>query len=135
MILLLCRQQEFKALSKSTIHTVMIESNYDYVRSRGKLTGISAKSWRYSVATFFRRKKPENRTQISEPRQTGCEELDAELRELGADKILAQIVEDRRSSGNPLFFSIYFPLLFPLLPVLEGCNIWCIWLMVTLLAK
>ncbi|KAI5783887.1 hypothetical protein DFH27DRAFT_596467 [Peziza echinospora] len=92
-------QQEFKALSKSTIHTVMIESNYDYVRSRAKLTGISAKSWRYSVATFFRRKKPEYRTQTSEPRQTGCEELDAELRELGADKILAQIAEDRKISA------------------------------------
>jgi len=91
------RQNEFKGLSKSTILAVMMENNYDYRKSRATLTGIAAKSWRFSVSTFFRRKKPEAVNVVFEQRATGCEELDAELRELGMDQIEAQIAEDRKS--------------------------------------
>lgn len=74
-----------------------MENNHDYRKSRATLTGIAAKSWRFSVSAFFRRKKPEVVNTVSEQRATGCEELDAELRELGMDKIEAQIAEDRIS--------------------------------------
>ena len=74
-----------------------MENNHDYRKSRATLSGIAAKSWRFSVTALFRRKKPEVVNAISEQRATGCEELDAELRELGIDKIEAQIAEDRKS--------------------------------------
>lgn len=92
-------QNEFKGLSKSTIQAVMMENNHDYRKSRATLTGIAAKSWRFSVSAFFRRKKQEVVSAVSEQRATGCEELDAELRELGMDKIEAQIAEDRKISA------------------------------------
>ncbi|KAF8464042.1 hypothetical protein BDZ91DRAFT_730620 [Kalaharituber pfeilii] len=104
---LLC--SEFKGLSESTIQAVMVENNHDYCRSRTTLAeiaakswrysvSVAAKSWRYSVSAFFRRKRSEP-TNISELMATGCEELDAELRELRKDKIQAQIDEDRKMSA------------------------------------
>ncbi|RPB24619.1 hypothetical protein L211DRAFT_178951 [Terfezia boudieri ATCC MYA-4762] len=92
-------QNEFKGLSKSTIQAVMMETNHDYRKSRATLTRIAAKSWRFSVSAFFRRKKAEAVNVVCEQHATGCEELDAELRELGMDKIEAQIAEDRKISA------------------------------------
>lgn len=89
-----CRNTEFKGLSKSTIHAVMVENNHDYRKSKATLSEISSKSWRFSVSAFFRRKKPEPANSIPDARTIGCEELDGELRELTRDQIEAQIAED-----------------------------------------
>lgn len=93
------RNLEFKGLSKSTIPAVMAENNHDYRKSRATLAEIASKSWRFSVSSFFRRKKSDTTTFSPELRVTGCEELDAELRELGKDRIEAQITEDRKSNN------------------------------------
>lgn len=74
----------------------MIENNHDYLRSRATLAEIASKSWRFSISTLFRRKRLEIANSIPEARSTGCEELDAELRALGKDRIEAQIAEDQK---------------------------------------
>ncbi|KAK8176118.1 hypothetical protein IWX90DRAFT_511672 [Phyllosticta citrichinensis] len=48
---------EFKGLSHSTIKAVLAESNYSYSRARPALLAVSSKSWRFSVTSFFTRRK------------------------------------------------------------------------------
>lgn len=49
--------QEFKGLSKSTINAVLAESNYSYLEARQTLVVLSSKSWRFTLSTFFFRRK------------------------------------------------------------------------------
>jgi hypothetical protein len=50
--------QEFRGLSKSTIHAVLAESNYSYLDARRTLVTLSSKSWRFTISTMFFRRKP-----------------------------------------------------------------------------
>ncbi|KAB2580560.1 Ring finger protein [Lasiodiplodia theobromae] len=50
--------QEFKGLSHSTIRAVLAECNYSYTHARPTLLGLVSKSWRFSVTSFFTRRKP-----------------------------------------------------------------------------
>lgn len=49
--------QEFKGLSHSTIKAVLAETNHFYLDARRCLAGIAAKSWRYSLTSWFAGKK------------------------------------------------------------------------------
>lgn len=50
---------EFKGLSRSTIKAVLAEHNYHYTPARTALIAIVSKSWRFSFANmFYRRKTP-----------------------------------------------------------------------------
>lgn len=48
--------QEFKGLSRSAIVAVLAEQNYSYLEARDTLVEISSKSWRFAMASFFRKK-------------------------------------------------------------------------------
>ncbi|KFH47111.1 E3 ubiquitin-protein ligase-like protein [Hapsidospora chrysogenum ATCC 11550] len=50
--------QEFKGLSKSTINAVLAESNYSYLEARQTLVDLSSKSWRFTISSFFLRRRP-----------------------------------------------------------------------------
>jgi hypothetical protein len=50
--------QEFKGLSHSTIRAVLAEYNYSYTHARPTLLVLVSKSWRYSITSFFARRKP-----------------------------------------------------------------------------
>ena len=50
---------EFKALSKSAIDAVLAEVNNSYSRARPILQGLAAKSWRYAISNFFK-KRPQD---------------------------------------------------------------------------
>ncbi|KKY21999.1 putative ring finger protein [Diplodia seriata] len=50
--------QEFKGLSHSTIRAVLAECNYSYTQARPTLLALVTKSWRFSVTSFFTRRKP-----------------------------------------------------------------------------
>ncbi|KAJ2901972.1 hypothetical protein MKZ38_001162 [Zalerion maritima] len=60
--------QEFKGLSRSTIHAVLAENNYDYLSSRRELVRLSQKSWRFTISTLFLRR----RTPAEEAKDTGA---------------------------------------------------------------
>ncbi|KAF2489342.1 hypothetical protein BU16DRAFT_575694 [Lophium mytilinum] len=50
--------QEFKGLSHSTIRAVLAEYNYSYTQARPTLFALVSRSWRYSITSFFMRRKP-----------------------------------------------------------------------------
>lgn len=50
--------QEFRGLSRSTIHAVLAEHNYAYLEARKTLVELSSRSWRFTLSTFFSRRKP-----------------------------------------------------------------------------
>ncbi|KAI9756658.1 MAG: ergosterol biosynthesis protein [Chaenotheca gracillima] len=49
--------QEFRGLSRSTIDGVLAEHNHSYTLARPTLLILSSKSWRFSISSFFQRKK------------------------------------------------------------------------------
>lgn len=49
---------EFRGLPRSTIHAVLAEHNYAYLEARKTLVELSSKSWRFTISTFFSRRKP-----------------------------------------------------------------------------
>src|SRR5579862_6062047 len=49
--------QEFRGLSRSTINAVLAEHNYSYTLARPTLLTLSSKSWRFSLSSFFLRRK------------------------------------------------------------------------------
>jgi hypothetical protein len=49
--------QEFRGLSHSSIDAVLAENNYSYTLSRPTLIEVSSKSWRFSISSFFLRRK------------------------------------------------------------------------------
>lgn len=48
---------EFKGLSRSSITAVLAEQNYSYLDARKTLVEVSSKSWRFTMANLFSRKK------------------------------------------------------------------------------
>lgn len=50
--------KEFSGLSHSTIKAVLAEYNWSYTQARPTLLGLSSKSWRASIISFFSRRKP-----------------------------------------------------------------------------
>ncbi|KAH6632740.1 hypothetical protein F5144DRAFT_491676 [Chaetomium tenue] len=88
--------REFKGLSRSAINAVLAENNYSYLDARQTLVDLSSKSWRFTISSLFRRRKPVSTTDaenhplvIWKPtgqgsttptlRSTGNAELDREL--------------------------------------------------------
>ncbi|KAH0544319.1 hypothetical protein FGG08_001582 [Glutinoglossum americanum] len=60
--------QEFRGLSRSTINAVLAEHNYSYTLARPTLLTLSSKSWRFSLSSFFlRRKAPLSLTPNNHP--------------------------------------------------------------------
>ncbi len=49
---------DFKGLSRSSINAVLAEHNHSYTLARPTLLVLSSKSWRYSLSSFFLRRKP-----------------------------------------------------------------------------
>ncbi|KAH0563035.1 hypothetical protein GP486_002393, partial [Trichoglossum hirsutum] len=49
--------QEFRGLSRSTISAVLAEQNYSYTLARPTLLTLSSKSWRFSLSSFFLRRR------------------------------------------------------------------------------
>lgn len=49
---------EFKGLPRSTINAVLAERNHSYTLARPTLVDLSSKSWRFSISSFFSRRKP-----------------------------------------------------------------------------
>ncbi|RPA87507.1 hypothetical protein BJ508DRAFT_410273 [Ascobolus immersus RN42] len=88
---------EFKGLPKSSIQAVLAENNYDYRRSKATLQTVASRSWRFSISTFFRRRKPDPIASVTAP-NTGCAELDSEIVELLQPIREQQIAEDNRLS-------------------------------------
>jgi hypothetical protein len=86
---------EFKGLPKSSIQAVLAENNYDYRRSKETLQTVASRSWRFSISTFFRRRKPDPVASVTAP-NTGCAELDSEIVELLQPIREKQIAEDNR---------------------------------------
>ncbi|EAQ87217.1 hypothetical protein CHGG_03836 [Chaetomium globosum CBS 148.51] len=87
---------EFKGLSRSAINAVLAENNYSYLDARQTLVDLSSKSWRFTISSLFRRRKPVSTTDaknhplviwkptgqgstIPTLRSTGNAELDQEL--------------------------------------------------------
>lgn len=87
---------EFKGLSRSAINAVLAENNYSYLDARQTLVDLSSKSWRFTISSLFRRRKPVSTTEaenhplviwkstdqgstIPTLKSTGNAELDQEL--------------------------------------------------------
>ncbi|KAI9745386.1 MAG: hypothetical protein M1818_000920 [Claussenomyces sp. TS43310] len=86
---------EFKGLSHSTIKAVLAEHNYSYTLSRPTLVALNAKTWRFSIASIFSRRRAPTSREIEHPlvvwrstgrgsivptlKATGNVELDKEL--------------------------------------------------------
>ncbi|KAF1813212.1 hypothetical protein P152DRAFT_457574 [Eremomyces bilateralis CBS 781.70] len=87
---------EFKGLSRSTIRAILAENNYSYGASRPVLLALVSKSWRFSLTSFFFRRRipttdptshpavywrPNRKTGKNEPhlRYTPSAELNIEL--------------------------------------------------------
>lgn len=51
-------KHEFRGLSRSTIHAVLAESNYNYLDARETLVDLSSKSWRFTLSSLFSLRKP-----------------------------------------------------------------------------
>ncbi|KAI9865196.1 MAG: hypothetical protein M1813_002516 [Trichoglossum hirsutum] len=49
--------QEFRGLSRSTISAVLAEQNFSYTLARATLLSLSSKSWRFSLSSFFLRRR------------------------------------------------------------------------------
>lgn len=54
---------EFKGLSRSAINAVLAENNYSYLDARQTLVDLSSKSWRFTISSLFRRRKPVSTTE------------------------------------------------------------------------
>ncbi len=89
---------EFRGLSGSTVDAVLAEHNHSYTFARPTLVDIAAKSWRFSISTFFLRRKRSTDVGLEKHpmvlwqrgdggdtvpvlKETGCKELDDELYE------------------------------------------------------
>ncbi|MCJ1387335.1 hypothetical protein MMC18_000177 [Xylographa bjoerkii] len=109
--------QEFKALSRSTVHGVLAEQNYSYTSSRPILLGLASKSWRSSFSTFLLKwRKPGHEvsdkhfmlvwTKTSEAgsvpipnlRDSGDKELDSELHRT----VLQPVLEKRHQAQEAI---------------------------------
>ncbi|KAH6855676.1 hypothetical protein B0I37DRAFT_365455 [Chaetomium sp. MPI-CAGE-AT-0009] len=54
---------EFRGLSRSAINAVLAENNYSYLDARQTLVDLSSKSWRFTISSLFRRRKPVSTTE------------------------------------------------------------------------
>ncbi|KAI9714673.1 MAG: hypothetical protein M1812_006338 [Candelaria pacifica] len=109
---------EFKGLSRSSINAVLAEHNHSYTLARPTLLVLSSKSWRFSLSSFFLRRKSSGLGETRHPllvwqasetqgeiliptlRDTGNQELDKELLDTIVAPLLRkgreqQVAEDR----------------------------------------
>ncbi|KAI9751314.1 MAG: hypothetical protein M1815_001192 [Lichina confinis] len=111
--------QEFRGLPGSTIDAVLAENNYYYTTARLALRRISARSWWFSVSSFFlRRKRPQSDAADEHPlvlwlprqgggnsepvptvKHTGSVELNREILESVVQPLRAGIVQ-RQVEGD-----------------------------------
>ncbi|PIA93015.1 E3 ubiquitin-protein ligase [Cercospora beticola] len=106
--------QEFKTLSKSTVRGVLAEQNFSYTLARPVLQQVAAKSWRFSLTSFWTRRATDDATEVrnhpfivwqslgdseASPapavRRTGSSQLDHELHELFVAPILKKQEQER----------------------------------------
>jgi hypothetical protein len=102
--------KEFNSLNKSTIDAVLAEVNFSYARARPILRDLSRRTWRATINSIlpsFRRKKVREEHPLIlwhrrvdgelSPglKETGCNELDAELHEMMVAPLLRQKREDQ----------------------------------------
>ncbi|KAI6244722.1 hypothetical protein HI914_07051 [Erysiphe necator] len=104
--------QEFKGLSRSTINEILADYNYSYTHARPTLLALSSKTWRFSLSTLFKRRKPISSSDISchpllvwQPigqeslnptlKKSGCAELDQELLESLFDPFKKQVIAEQ----------------------------------------
>lgn len=104
--------KEFNGLNKSTIDAVLAEGNFSYARARPTLRDLSRRTWRATfnnILPSFRRKKDreENPLMVWHRRadgelvpslkETGCDELDAELHNMILSPLLRQKREEQQN--------------------------------------
>lgn len=109
---------EFKGLSHSTIRGVLAEYNYSYTLARPTLVALVSKSWRYSITSFFMRRKqpasdenphlrwhqPDDRNAPPVPRLISTKnwELDRELHDTLIAPIVTQLLVKQVQSDREL---------------------------------
>ena len=99
-------KEEFQGISRTAIDGVLVEQNFSYTNSRPILTSLAAKSWRFSLKSLMRWKKPspeqhfmlvrskptaEESTMPPQLKKTGSVALDKEL----YDTILKPLIDAR----------------------------------------
>lgn len=99
---LLC--QEFRSISRSAVDAVLAEVNFSYTRARPTLKHLSRKTWRVALGSLLSFKKGKEKDEppllvwqrqpngevIPHLKQTGCEDLDAELHEAFLAPLIAK---------------------------------------------
>ena len=89
---------EFRGLGKSAIDAVLAEVNNSYGRARPILQGLAAKSWRFAITNFFKKRPQDDlptclfvgrRVDLIDPTlvASGSIELDVELQKLLIDPL------------------------------------------------
>lgn len=104
---------EFKSLSKSTVDAVLAEENFSYTRARPKLKDLSRKTWRATLnnLNIFRKRKetddPPSFLIVQDPttdlpslKDTNCDELNTELRDLYISPTLEKRRQDQKASDQ-----------------------------------
>ncbi|KAL9624391.1 MAG: hypothetical protein Q9160_001353 [Pyrenula sp. 1 TL-2023] len=104
---------EFKSLSRSTIEAVLAEENFAYSRVRPKLKDLSKKTWRATLnnLNIFRKRKEKDdppssliaqttTTDLPVLKDTNCDELNAELRNLYISPILEKLTQEQETSDQ-----------------------------------
>lgn len=103
--------QEFKNLSHSSIKAVLAEENFSYTLARPSLQQLAARSWRFSLSSFWPRRTPSSTVGehpfitwltpfpgfgqgIPAVRRTGSAQLDQELYDL----FVAPVLENQRQT-------------------------------------
>ncbi|KAI9784069.1 MAG: hypothetical protein M1835_003660 [Candelina submexicana] len=111
---------EFKGLSRSSINAVLAEHNHSYTLARPTLLVLSSKSWRYSLSSFFLRRKssalgetkhplllwqatdPPTEDTVPTIKDTGNHELNNELLETIVAPLLHKRMEHRLAADSDL---------------------------------
>ena len=109
--------KEFNSLSKSTVEAVLAEGNFSYLRARPTLRDLSRRTWRATLNSFlpsFKRKKDKEEHPlliwqrhsdgeiVPRLKETGCNELDAELHAALVAPLLQQRREEQENGDFQL---------------------------------
>lgn len=114
---------EFKGLPRSTINAVLAEHNHSYTLARPTLVDLSSKSWRFSISSFFSRRKPLTAVEaghhplvvwqstgqgsiIPSIKTTGSPELDKELFDSLIIPLQERALLEREEKDHALAFEI-----------------------------
>lgn len=103
--------QEFKSLSHSSIKAVLAEQNFSYTLARPSLQQLAARSWRFSISSFWSRRSPssaagEHPYIIWQPSFSGTEQPSPAVKRTGSSKLdhelydlfVAPVLENQRQT-------------------------------------